>query len=253
MTSLGSTRAIFWIGVVGLIACAGSTNTPLQRAVASGSLGEVQAALKNGADPNAVASDGRPLIASAIRNARYDVAAVLVAAGGNPNISVDGVDALFVVVATGPKCSTSLLDEMLKAGRSPSSVGIAGEPLMTLGLEFGAEACVTHLIAAGANIRATTDLGETMLHAAAMGSTAARVNELIRAGLDINAKMKKGETPLMLAASRPGEGIEADNIVATLLDHGANPCDVDSEGQGASEGALELVGPRRSPMLTSDF
>ena len=60
----------------------------------------------------------------------------------------------------------------------------------------------TMLLAAGANIRATTRLGGyTALHQATENGDAAMIALLIAAGADVNARTSSGATPLMFAAA----------------------------------------------------
>jgi ankyrin repeat protein len=228
--------AIFGLVAVTAAACTGSAAAILQESVERGSVSEAQAALRRGANPNAFAKDGLPLIASAVKRGNFDVATELVAAGGNPNVSIDGADAFFVVLTMGNKCSAALVKAMIKAGKSPSAVDAVNDSALDEALTFGSEACVTQLIASGADINGRNDLGETALHAAVLGSNVGRVNEFLEAGLDVDAKVKGEITPLMLAAGRHGDG--ADDIVEALLARGANPCARDSKGRDASAVAL---------------
>ncbi len=77
------------------------------------------------------------------------------------------------------------------------------------------ERLVKHMLAAGADIRATNSVGATPLHYGT-GSEAI-VRDLLRAGADPNAKTISGSTPLHTAASRPGSY----RSVKQLLDAGA--------------------------------
>jgi len=236
----------------GLVACAASPSMALQDAVTRGSLFGVNDALHRGADPNGKSRDGLPLIAFAVGRGYFDVASALVEAGGNPKVSLNGVDVFFLLTAMGPQCPAPLLDAMIKAGRSPQAIDERSGSIIIMGLTFGAESCVTSLIAAGANVKVVSDVGETTLHAAAMGSTRTRVDELIASGVNIDAQMEGGETPLMLAASRSDAGGTADDVIETLLTHGANPCLRDSKGRDASKIARARGATSRANRLESD-
>jgi ankyrin repeat protein len=203
----------------------------------------------NGADPNAILAGSVPLVAVALRHHRFDIAEALAENGLNPRTQIDGSDILFVVVSMGPKCPVGLLNSLIRAGRDPKSTWVNNQSLLMLALEFGSEECATHLIAAGADVRATSSLGETSLHAAAIGSTGARIEELVAHGLDVNAKMVKGETPLILAASRPDQGGDAEAAIASLLLHGADPCAVDSKGENAFNVAAKHGDTERAKAL----
>jgi ankyrin repeat protein len=77
----------------------------------------------------------------------------------------------------------------------------------------------TMLLAAGANVRATTRLGAyTPLHHASREGDAAMIGLLAAAGADVNARTSSGATPLMLAAA---SGRVA--AVTALLDRKADP------------------------------
>jgi len=86
------------------------------------------------------------------------------------------------------------------------------------------------LIQAGANVKATTRLGEyTPLFLASKNGSAPVVELLLKAGSDVNGANKAGTTPLMLAAAsgRP-------DAVKVLLDRGANVSAADTmNGQTA--------------------
>jgi ankyrin repeat protein len=74
------------------------------------------------------------------------------------------------------------------------------------------------LVQAGANVKATTRLGDyTPLFFAAKNGNGAMVELLVKAGADVNAPNKAGTTPLMLAAAAP-----LPDAVKALLLHNAN-------------------------------
>src|SRR5262245_32200633 len=105
------------------------------------------------------------------------------------------------------------------------------------------------LIQAGANIKATTRLGDyTPLFLAAKNGGAAVVELLLKAGSDVNSTNKTGTTPLMLAAAsgRP-------DAVKVLLEHGADVNAVDTmNGQTALMFAAAVNGAPTVKQLTAN-
>jgi ankyrin repeat protein len=238
------------LAVIILPGCNDSVSTRLVTAVTSGSVGDVTAALNDGADPNASGEHGVPLTTVALRNKRFDIAETLISSGADAERKVDGVDILFVVVVLGRNCPVSLLEALLKAGKSAETAGPLGETPLIVGLELGSEECVSTLMRSGATITATTQSGETALHAAAIGSTGSRIDELIRAGLEVDARVgKDGDTPLMLAAASPNEGARSKGVVAALLAHDADPCLRNKNGDDAAAIALRYGANDQAQML----
>ena len=91
------------------------------------------------------------------------------------------------------------------------------------------------LLAAGANVKASTDSGETALYVAADCGYAECVEALLAAGADVDIQEKDlGRTPLMEAA-RDGS-VEC---VKLLLKAGANPNIRDNNGSNARDHALQ--------------
>src|SRR5258706_1853946 len=74
------------------------------------------------------------------------------------------------------------------------------------------------LLAAGANVKATTRLGAaTPLFMACRNGNAAMVELLIKSGADLNSTGEHGTTPLMIAAAAGNS-----DAVKVLIDHGSN-------------------------------
>ena len=60
------------------------------------------------------------------------------------------------------------------------------------------------------------------------------ISSLLRVGVNINVKNIEGMTPLMAAAK-----FGAEDIAKILLDHGAKPFDVNSQGETACDLAIK--------------
>jgi ankyrin repeat protein len=91
----------------------------------------------------------------------------------------------------------------------------------------GKAADVKQLIAQGADIRFTTALGQTLLHAAAVGQNPAIVQQILQSQVAINAIDHIGQTALHLAAAGRGA------IVEQLVTQGADLNLVDQRGRTA--------------------
>jgi ankyrin repeat protein len=116
-------------------------------------------------------------------------------------------------------------------------------------IEAGNTAVLEALIAAGASLAATNDMGEMPLHAAARGDEAL-VAALVARGAPVNAQIVRqkghqydGVTPLMIAAT-------ANNLanVKILLEHGADPFMKNGSGMTALSWA-EIFGKRAANHL----
>lgn len=95
------------------------------------------------------------------------------------------------------------------------------------------------LVAAGADVNAQDNEGNTPLMEVPFDVDAARV--LIEKGADVGARNKKGWTPLM-TASNPG-------TVRLLLASGADPTARDAKGQSVLENARQFGGPEIASLI----
>jgi len=221
--------------------CRSGPTKALERAIVSGSPREVAALLRAGADPNADSLSGEPLLWVAVRMQRYDDAVALLQAGANPKTEYYRVNILFSVVSMRPSCPVEVLRALVRAGSDVNTVNMyTGDTPLMDALEHNAQPCVDLLLSSGAKIDVRNLAGGTALHSAAKGSSSAMVAKMLGLGLGIDSVMTGGTTPLMLAAERRPEGGENELVIATLLDHGANPCLKNSSGRSAAEIALRF-------------
>lgn len=194
-----------------------------------------------------------PRLATALGSDRRAQLTQWLAAGDNPNVCVLGSSLLAVAAGNG---DIGAIDLLLAHGALPDQPRDAngGTPLLTAAGLARFEAAA-HLIAQGADARASTDLGSTLLHALAMApqpalpaDNAAQTRmldlaaEAIRRGARVNAQIEgPGSTALMFAALNGNQA-----LVALLLSQGADASLRNARGQTAQDfaqrkGHVELV------------
>lgn len=213
----------------------------LAEAMRSGDLADVDAELRQGADPNARLENGATPLEYAILIESRPMIGLLLARGANPNIVDHGMSMLSLLVQTQP-CPTATVSALLAAGADPNQrdAPSARTPLLRA-LHAGAPECAAILLDHGARIDAEDVAGGSALDAAAAGSSAQVVEGLIRRGVAVNATMARGVTALMWAALRqPDPRGEAESVIRVLLDHGANPCMKDADAMTAADYARKM-------------
>ncbi len=148
-----------------------------------------------------------------------DVAAVraLLKQGADVNAPQgDGMTALHWAAVRGDSALTSML---LAAGanvRATTRLG-AFTPLH-LASQYGQAAVIAALIGAGADVAAKTSTGATALFLAARSGDPEGVSRLVASGAEVNAKEATyGQTPLMVAA-----GLDRAEVVTLLIARGAD-------------------------------
>ncbi len=225
----------------------------------------VQEFIHDGADVNATSSDGSTALLWSAHWNDVATAKLLLEAGADANVAND-----FRMTPLSQACanaSVELVKLLLRAGADPNLRIATGEtPVMTCSrtgsveavnelIEFGADVnaaepehnqtslmwaaaeqhpeIVAALIAAHANLTATTDDGFTPIHFAARIGDLESLKLLLDAGVDVNLQTQPhegfsragaGYTPLLIAVLRAHE-----QAAMFLLDHGADP-NVDATG-----------------------
>lgn len=225
--------------------------TPLMYAARQGALAAARTLTDAGADLNATAPDGTTALILAIINAHYDLGAMLVEKGADPNVADStGMAALYAAVdmhtlgwlngRPAPKPSDQLdsLDivKMLLAGKA--------DPNAKLKMRIPGRISV-------ARSAGDPDLGEgtpPLMRAAKTGDMAV-MRLLLEHGADPNARQKNGTTLFMIAAGMGWKGgfdtnrhrgtePEAIEAMKLCLQLGADINAINDEQQTALHGAI---------------
>ena len=229
--------------------------TPLLFAVREGRIDVVRALLKSGADANEIWKAGRgtgvngiSAMVLAVANAHYELAAMLLDAGADPNAAAQGWTALHQI---------TWVRKPGKGDNDPAPEGSGN--LSSLDM-------VRKLVAKGANINARmtkkgnvgrTDLnmtGATPFLMAARAADAPLMRLLAELGADPLLPNADGTTPLLAAAGvgtyspgeDPGSEPEVLEAVKVALDLGGSVNDVDKNG----ETVIHATGYKQVPSVT---
>ena len=218
--------------------------TALHFAARQGAVESARALAEGKADLNLSDPDGITPMILAIMNANFDVAAVLLEAGADPNaVDSSGRGALYAAV-------DMHRFEWLFSRPTPKATGkLDSGDIARLLLEKGANpnARLTKKIKSmqhdsGGNSNLT--IGSTPFMKAASVSDVAMMRLLIQHGADTNLTNDKNATPLMVAAGLNWEevaslGSESESVEAIqlCLDHGADVNAANKNGETALHGA----------------
>ncbi len=219
--------------------------TPLMYAARDGALAAANVLVKHKADVNLTDPDGTTALVFAIINYHYDLAAMLLDSGANPNVAdASGMNALFAAVDM------------------KSLPWTFGRPQLQPEPQMGVSALIKLMLAKGANPnarlakvlmqRAHTDgdpavgPGATAYMRAAKAGDLETMALLTERGADPNIVMENGNTALMLAAGLgwrdgnmavptkdPGTEEEAIAAIQYCLAHGADINAVGDKGNTA--------------------
>ncbi|MGE3513177.1 MAG: ankyrin repeat domain-containing protein, partial [Vicinamibacterales bacterium] len=152
----------------------------------------------------------------AIKSGDVSGAMSLIRHGGDINVpEADGTTALHWAVH---RDNLELVEALLQAGASATSVNRYGVQPLSLACFNGNAAIVERLLASGADPNTTKPAGETVLMTAARSGSADVVRRLVSRGADVNRRdPERGQTALMWAAAENHA-----EVVQILLDHGGD-------------------------------
>jgi ankyrin repeat protein len=218
--------------------------TPLMYAARQGAAAAARALAETGADLNLADPDGTTALELAIINAHYDLAAMLVDRGANPDVAdASGMAALYAAV------DMNTLDETPGRPAPKSTDTLTAVDLVKRLLDHGAnpDARLTAPLIERVHNNGDPALGAgaTPLMRAAKKGDVAVMRLLLDHGADVNAAMKNGSTALMFVSGRGGLGrfgiydpkraTDAEFIdgAKLCLLHGANVNAADEAGQTA--------------------
>jgi len=175
-----------------------------------------------------------------------------------------GLSALLAAASSSPVADAAMkgdreaLRALLKQGADVSGAQGDGMSALHYAAERGDVEMAEMLVYAGANVGATTRIGQyTPLHLASQSGSAAVVQALVKSGANVSARTTTtGVTPLHLAAATGNA-----DVVKILLDHGAdaNAKDADwgqtpliyAAAQNRSDAIRELLARGADPRVTT--
>lgn len=209
-------------------------STPLTWAVYHDVPAAVDRLIAAGADVNAANEYGETPLSVACQNRSTATALRLLKAGANPNVAnADGETVLMAVADMGAN-NLDLATLLIAHGADVNArAGSTGQTALMWAAVHGDLPVVKALLAAGADIHASTRAGSRPLHFAVQQGALPVAKLLLEAGADPNATMTvrqvdqeaqavgeilSGVTPLWLATT-----IRHEELGTLLLEHGANP------------------------------
>ncbi|TRY57576.1 hypothetical protein DNTS_023504 [Danionella cerebrum] len=212
---------------------ADSFESPLTLAACGGHVALAALLIERGANLEEVNDEGYTPLMEAAREGHEEMVALLLAQGANINAQTEETQETALTLA----CCGGFLevaDFLIKTG-GDIELGCS-TPLMEAAQEGHLE-LVKYLLAAGANVHATTATGDTALTYACENGHTDVADVLLQTGADLEHESEGGRTPLMKAA-RAGHLATANNdhtvvslacagghlaVVELLLAHGADP------------------------------
>ena len=172
----------------------------------------VRVFLEGGADVGVRNETGRtPLHLAVWGAARPDVVRMLLAGGADPNAGDEFVDTPLHLAVAWSDEPRVIVEALLENGADPNARGRYGQTPLHEAVSF-----------------------EEFSHSAQGRRDPAVVIRLLDAGASIHARTVSGWTPLHTAASTQGHRYVRE-IIETLLDRGADPAEVNSNGQTAAD------------------
>ncbi len=188
----------------------------------SGDVEQIAAALRAGADIDAVDENGATPLGWAASKGHTEAVRALIRAGADVHAqAAGGQTPLTVAVAQGHDAILGLLiaagadvNERITGDRAPAH--LQGATPLFLATNYDRIGMVEELIRLGADVNVRNQGGATPLFSAAERGNVALVRSLIQAGADVSVQDDLGGTPLMAAANS-----DSAEMVWLLIDGGA--------------------------------
>ncbi|HLG59074.1 MAG TPA: ankyrin repeat domain-containing protein [Vicinamibacterales bacterium] len=177
------------------------------------------AVVKRSADPSFVL-----FTAASIDN--VEVLEAMIAKGGNPNVSIQGLGGWTPVTMAAAQGASSAVSALLRHGADPNRPNDLGRTALMFAANYGQTEIIRLLVKAGANVRArpNSEPRFSALLAAASNGHVDAVRVLLELGADINDSDDDGQTALMLASAKGHS-----SVVRELVTRGV---DVNTTGRG---------------------
>ena len=199
-------------------------SVPICEAVKSGDINGVQNLLTNSSNANSICPGvmaDMPVLSAAARHGGAEIVQALIKAGADVNGANEaGFTALHNAAHEG---HTAVARVLLQAGASVDAKTSDGDSPLHSAAIGGRTEVVALLLSAGASVHSQDRLKSTPLHDAVGIGCVQVVKALIQAGANVNAVEDLfGDTPLT-KATQYCSSESSQQIIADLLDAGANP------------------------------
>ncbi|XP_026152159.1 ankyrin repeat domain-containing protein 50 [Mastacembelus armatus] len=193
-------------------------HSALSAAILEGHVEVAELLMRRGADTNVRDAEGRPLLYLLVLEGRLDMAALLIDKGGVPLESRDSEGRTALHVASWQGC-VEMVEVLLKHGANPNAQDTEGRPpLHSVAWTGHAEVGRRLLEVSGVNIDLACHQGATALSIAAQEGHANIVAMLLERGANPDHMDKYGRSPVKVAGKHGHF-----NIVRLLESYGAKP------------------------------
>jgi ankyrin repeat protein len=196
--------------VVLLLPAASAADTPLVDAAERGSLADVRALVKQGADINAARADGLTPLNAAVYADRLDIVEALVTAGAKASAADRyGVTPLYLAAVNG---NAEIMRRLIDAGADPNAADAGGETVLMTAARTGIPSALRVLLERGARVDAREpEFQQTALMIAVREDHDEAVGVLLAAGASPDAQTRKGPVPAFVPPCK-GTGCGSEGV-----------------------------------------